>query len=149
MGAAPSSPADAYPARTEKQLLEMISFQIQRIKPDTVPRPPYTLCPPKPTAAPSAKPKGKQPASAKPKNAAAAPPKATGGRRLPVPPDPLPPLASRVSPYSPALPTGVLIETIKAGMNAQENNQGAIPGAPAAGAGGTQKGKRKVVRVRG
>lgn len=73
-----------------------------------------------------------------------------GGRRLPIPPEPLPPFASRVSPYSPAVSTGVLIETVKAGMNAQEVNAGpgAGPGTPNP-AGGAQKGKRKVVRVRG
>lgn len=75
----------------------------------------------------------------------------SGGRKLPVPPEPLPDLANRVSAYSPALSTGVLVETVKAGMNATESaGTGAGmpgPGGPAAGAGG--KGKRKVVRVRG
>ena len=70
-----------------------------------------------------------------------------GGRRLPVPPEPHPPLGSRVSTYSPAISTGVLIETVKAGMNAAENSAtGAGPGAPPAG---TAKGKRKVVRMKG
>ena len=82
------------------------------------------------------------------KSPAALQPKQTGGRRVPVPPEPLPPLSSRVSQYSPAVSTGVLIETVKSGMNATENP---IPGAgstPSA-SGGMQKGKRKVVRVRG
>ena len=70
-----------------------------------------------------------------------------GGRRLPVPPEPYPPLGSRVSTYSPAISTGVLIETVKAGMNAAENSaMGAGPGAPPVAA---AKGKRKVVRMRG
>ena len=103
-------------------------------------------------AAPSTPSKGKHPASGKPS-------KTTGGTNVsistskppsqskkgrpkpPSPPQPHPPLTSRVSPYSPAIPSGVLIETLKAGMNAQE-------GAPAIGGGGG-KGKRKVVRVRG
>ena len=73
-----------------------------------------------------------------------------GKRRLPLPPTPHPPPASRISPLSPALVSGVLIETVKAGMNATEGaggpaGPGAVPGA--GGAGG--KGKRKVVRVRG
>jgi signal recognition particle subunit SRP19 len=66
---------------------------------------------------------------------------------LPVPPEPEPPLGTRVSPYSPALSTGVLIETVKAGMNAQENAGNVGGGAGSTGAGG-QKGKRKLVRVR-
>ncbi|KAJ3013264.1 hypothetical protein NUW54_g1641 [Trametes sanguinea] len=62
--------------------------------------------------------------------------------KVPMPPQPWPPLTSRVSPYSPALPSGVLIEAVKAGMSAQES----VPGLPGGGGG---KGKRKVVRVRG
>ncbi|KIJ14559.1 hypothetical protein PAXINDRAFT_176714 [Paxillus involutus ATCC 200175] len=132
--------------KTKRQLLEIISFQIQRIKPDNIPRPPYTtLSPPVTPAAPAAKAptsnKGKQPA--KPKAAGNAPLLPQKTSRLPVPPQPEPPLASRVSPYSPALASGVLIETVKAGMNAQDHG----PAGP--GAGGVQKGKRKVVRVRG
>ncbi|KAF9005416.1 hypothetical protein BDQ17DRAFT_1408193 [Cyathus striatus] len=68
------------------------------------------------------------------------------GRRLPIPPEPLPPLANRVSAYSPALSTGVLIDAVKAGMNSSENP---ALGSPSAAPGGMQKGKRKVVRVRG
>jgi len=135
----------------------MISLQIQHLKPDNIPRPPYTISPPKPTTArPSTKPgastsiKGKQPATTKSKTPSTHQPKQTGGRRLPIPPDPLPSLASRLSPYSPAVPSGVLIETVKAGMNAQQDSAvaGGAPGAPAV-PGGAQKGKRKVVRVRG
>jgi signal recognition particle subunit SRP19 len=50
------------------------------------------------------------------------------------------------STYSPAISSGVLIETLKAGMNAQEGAPGAAPGSP--GVGGVGKGKRRVVRVR-
>ncbi|EAU81453.2 signal recognition particle protein [Coprinopsis cinerea okayama7 len=164
--------------KTKKQLLEMISFQIQHLKPECIPRPPYTLAsssdptvtaPANPTAT-SASSKGKQPlttkanpttASSNVKQAPPAPATNTRGqkgekakeptvkkahRSLPVPPEPLPPLTSRLSPYSPALSTGVLLETIKAGMNATET-----PGLPGMGGpgGGMAKGKRKVVRVRG
>lgn len=73
----------------------------------------------------------------------------SSGRRLPVPPEPHPALASRVSAYSPALSTGVLIETIKAGMNAQEANTAAAGPGGGGPFPGMQKGKRKVVRVRG
>ncbi|EGO03462.1 hypothetical protein SERLA73DRAFT_174951 [Serpula lacrymans var. lacrymans S7.3] len=139
--------------KSKKQLLEMISFQIQRIKPDSIPIPPYTTASSRVTTPTPAKTvpsisKGKQPASKSKAGIPAAPlQKFGGGRKMPVPPEPHPPLASRVSPYSPALPSGVLIEAVKAGMNAQESGGGgAAPGGPA---GGVQKGKRKVLRVRG
>ncbi|EPQ53625.1 signal recognition particle, SRP19 subunit [Gloeophyllum trabeum ATCC 11539] len=129
--------------KTKKQLLEALALHIQQVKPDNVPREPYNYSPqpaPAPTpAAPSSK--GKQPL-AKPR--APLTPKRTGHAQLPLPPQPEPELASRVSPYSPSLPTGMLLETVKAGMNAQEP---ALPGAPPGAA--SQKGKRKVVRVRG
>ncbi|KAI9460777.1 signal recognition particle SRP19 subunit [Boletus coccyginus] len=133
--------------KTKRQLLEMISFQVQRIKPDNIPRPPYTnlslpVAPVAPTTKAPTSSKGKQPA--KSKSGGNVPPllpqKAT---RLPAPPQPEPPLASRVSPYSPSLATGVLVDTVKAGMNAQDQG----PAGP--GTAGMQKGKRKVVRVRG
>ncbi|OSX63517.1 hypothetical protein POSPLADRAFT_1039573 [Postia placenta MAD-698-R-SB12] len=148
--------------RTKKQLLERIAQQIQLVKPDSVPRPPYNsaqsestgvesaqAATPKPAA--TAVTKGKQPAPAKGSKAttpsatatisSAAPVQSKNRRpKPPSPPQPYPPLTSRVSPYSPALPSGVLIETIKAGINAQE----AAPGV----GGGSSKGKRKVVRVR-
>jgi hypothetical protein len=130
--------------RVEKQLLETIALQIQRLKPDNVPKPPYTFPSPKPI--PQAPPpkssaaKGKR--AVKPK-----PPPKPAHRPLPVPPDPQPPLTTRISAYSPALPSGVLIETIKAGMNAQQEN--AAGGVPMPGGAGGGKGKRKVVRVRG
>ncbi|KAG6833052.1 hypothetical protein H0H87_012063 [Tephrocybe sp. NHM501043] len=139
--------------KTKKQLLELICMQIQQLKPENIPKPPYNTTsstvaaatPSKPTSTSS---KGKQPAQTKSKSPAAPLSKQTGGRRLPIPPEPLPPLASRVSTYSPAISTGMLIDTVKAGMNATE---GPIPGAgPAPGIpGAAQKGKRKVVRVRG
>jgi len=135
--------------KTKKQLLEMICLQLQLAKPENVPKPPFNTFASQPASAP-AKPqavssKGKQPATVKMKSPPPLPPRKLGGRRLPIPPEPHPPLASRVSAYSPAISTGVLVETVKAGMSATEN-QG--PGAAAGGA-GMQKGKRKVIRVRG
>ena len=144
----------------EKQLLEMICFQIQHQKPENIPKPPYNLASPSDTASPPsnksaissgvpASTKGKQPATTKTKSPTAPLAKQVGGRRLPIPPEPHPPLASRVSPYSPVISTGVLVETVKAGMNATEGPApGSVPGAPGAPA-AMQKGKRKVVRVRG
>lgn len=121
-------------------------------KPDNVPRPPYSSAAPNTPAEPAPAPspaKGKQPAS---KTAgkgttagtslspAAAPPHRPGSQ-LPLPPAPHPPLANRVSPYSPALVSGLLIDTVKAGMNSPDPAGGAL--------GGGGKAKRKVLRVRG
>lgn len=142
---------------TEKQLLEAISSQIQRSKPSNIPKPPYTTAAPSPI--PTSNPEPSLKSAAKAKNKAITstpqPPKTQGRRQLPVPPPPQPQLADRVSQYSPAIASGVLIETIKAGMAAEAANAApaaaavpgaAPPGTPGAGAG---KGKRKVVRVRG
>ncbi|KAI9444220.1 signal recognition particle SRP19 subunit [Lactarius indigo] len=131
--------------RTKKQLLETISFQIQRVKVDNVPREPFTY--PAPVTPPAAKPAkskagaGKSATGAQVSKAKAKP-KLSIGRLLPSPPEPQPALKSRVSTYSPAVPSGVLIDTVRAGMNATEG-QGAVGGIPSG------KGKRKVVRVRG
>ncbi|KAI0634775.1 signal recognition particle SRP19 subunit [Trametes polyzona] len=138
--------------KTKKQLLEMIALQIQMLKPDNVPKPPYNTDPPEQAVeapAPPTPSKGKQPAKASTKltsgagsvsNTTISPSPGTKRRpKVPAPPQPWPPLTSRVSPYSPALPSGVLIDAVKAGMNAE-----AVPGLPAGGG----KGKRKVVRVR-
>lgn len=122
------------------------------VKPDNIPKPPYastaSSAPTEP-AAPATPSKGKQPAS---KTAGkggvsgstispAAALHRRSGHPLPAPPSPHPPLPNRVSPYSPALVSGVLIDTVKAGMNSPDP----IAAGPAAGGG---KGKRKVVRVR-
>ena len=120
-------------------------------KPDNVPRPPYSFAATNGTAEPAPAPtpsKGKQPASKTAGKGAtagtslspAAAPSRRSGNQLPVPPAPHPPLANRVSPYSPALVSGLLVDTVKAGMNAPDPMGGAI--------GGGGKGKRKVVRVR-
>lgn len=156
---------------SEKQLLETICFQIQLLKPENIPKPPYNLAPQQESSPPVAKSaggsasnsnptttvsttsgKGKQPASSSTKskpstvqNSSSDHRNQKGGRRLPVPPEPLPPLTNRVSAYSPAISTGILVEAVKAGMNNPE--AGLLPGA--SGAGNMGKGKRKVVRVRG
>ncbi|KAJ8509394.1 hypothetical protein ONZ45_g8432 [Pleurotus djamor] len=129
--------------KTKKMLLEMISIQIQHLKPETVPKPPYTYSATSndgtdaaPPPAPSAKSaKGKQTLLSKSKSPSVPSQSQKDveakrhGRPLPVPPSPLVPLASRVSPYSPALSSGVLMEAVKAGMNAQEG----VPAAPVQG----------------
>ena len=68
---------------------------------------------------------------------------------MPQPPEPLSSLSVRLSPYSPAISTGMLIETVKAGMNAQEQAAAGGAGGPGQGTNTPMKGKRKVVRVRG
>jgi len=132
---------------TEKQLLETVSFQIQRVKTDNIPCEPYTY--PQPVPPPTVKTtKSKTSASKSTAGGQALKTKSNPkiprrtGRPLPSPPEPQPALKSRVSAHSPALPSGALIDTIRAGMNATEG-QGVAGGMP----GG--KGKRKVVRVRG
>ncbi|KAH9477945.1 Signal recognition particle 19 kDa protein [Psilocybe cubensis] len=158
--------------KTKKQLLEMICFYLQRVNPENIPKPPYIMSTTTPTATtpvsakasttpaltpsvpPSSKEKGKQPVAStlsKTKMLSSPPTVRSGGRKLPVPPEPLPDLANRVSAYSPALSTGVLIETVKAGMNATDTaGAGAgVAGAGGPGGGAVGKGKRKVVRVRG
>ena len=136
----------------EKLLLECIAYQIQCLKPELIPKTPYTYLPPKLPPAPQPKhtaggrgkqsqQKSKQPAqptTTTPKNK-----KSNPGCRLPVPPEPQPALNNRLSTYSPAIAAGILIDTIKAGMSATEAG-GA--GGPAPNLGG--KGKRKVVRIR-
>jgi len=65
-----------------------------------------------------------------------------------VPPKPIPSLATRLPQYSPALESGILIDTLKAGMNAPGNQASGNDGGSGQ-PGGASKGKRKVVRVRG
>lgn len=138
------------------------------LKPENIPKPPYNLATPKESSPPVLKSaigsgsavsesppdpagsgKGKQPAIILNKLikplAVQAPTSCKGARRRPVPPEPLPPFSSRVSAYSPAISTGILVDAVKAGMNNPD------PGiSPGTGAGGNiGKGKRKFVRVRG
>lgn len=145
----------------EKKLLEAISFYIQNIKPELIPREPYVYTSPtSPSSAktPSSgkqkqisaktsgkgKEKGKAPAAAA-STVVSATAESTGGPRgrLPQSPEPYPALAGRLSAFSPTLPSGVLVDAIKASMSAAAAENAALP----PGMGG--KGKRKVVRVRG
>src|SRR5882762_1691717 len=105
---------------TEKQLLEAISFQIQMLKPDNIPKPPYNTTPPHTNVTSTSTSKPVKSKSKAPTPATQSKAKMQGRRRLPIPPAPHPPLADRISPYSPALISGVLVETVKAGMNATE-----------------------------
>jgi len=157
----------------EKQLLEMICYHVQVLKPENIPKPPYnlgTLPIPAPlsqkpvetsqspaTSAPTSAstpskqkdksaPKSK-PGAASQKGDASSRPLTVAKLCLPIPPEPYPPLSSRLSAYSPAISSGVLIETIKAGMNAQADAGPAL-GSGSGGMGGIGKGKRKLVRVR-
>jgi signal recognition particle subunit SRP19 len=166
--------------KTKKQLLELISMYIHHIKPDNRPVPPYTTtalpddASLQPTTNISSAAKGKSKATSssistpKPRSAVSSSHVSTQGgsekqtkRLLPKAPHPLPALAERVSHYSPALESGMLIDAVKAGMTAQDGTgtPGAGPGGEGgdgAGAGKGQgqqgpggKGKRKVIRVRG
>ena len=86
--------------RVEKELLELIAMQIQMVKPDNVPKPPYTTTaathtPADPVPAPTSS-KGKQPASKTAGKGATsgttvAPAAALANKHLPAPPAPHPP----------------------------------------------------------
>ncbi|KAL5521640.1 SEC65 [Sanghuangporus sanghuang] len=134
--------------RTKKMLLEAIALYIQGIKPELIPKPPFNYSRPislsskQPqikSASKSSKSKGGN-TNQKPSSKSSH--KRAPQRRLPQPPSPRPQLASSVSAYSPALPSGVLVETVKAGMSAIAAENANAPA-------GSGKGKRKVVRVRG
>lgn len=157
----------------EKQLLEAICHQIQLLKPENIPKPPYNLgslpipaplsqkyteIPP--TSASASTPlKGTQKdkaASSKSKSTAsshsqpshkASRQSTTAKHCLPIPPEHCPLLSSRLSAYSPVLSSGILIDTVKAGMNAQADASPGV-GSASGGMGGIGKGKRKLVRVR-
>jgi signal recognition particle subunit SRP19 len=165
--------------KTKKQLFEMICYQLQLLKPENIPKPPYNLgklpIPIPPSQKASDGPQT-QPPSSNPTPTTNAPKgKVSGGkhkttqshqgpvtkrdgtdpsnnlpkpvkRRVPIPPDPYPPLSSRLSAYSPVVASGMLIDTVKAGMSAQAEASSSAAGANMPG--GMAKGKRKVVRVR-
>lgn len=139
---------DTKSAYVEKQLLEAIAFYIQSVKPELIPKPPFTTSPTEAESVPPSVGAGKQlPPKSKTKLKGKTgdkdkPTQQLSRKRLPQPPQPRAPLASSVSAYSPALPSGVLVETIKAGMSAAAAENAAAPQ-------GAGKGKRKVVRVRG
>lgn len=155
----------------------MICYQLQLVKPENIPKPPYNLgkqpisAPPSqkmpdnsqdqppPTVPSTSVPKGKPPVSKhKPSHQGPPAPKAGNTnfpnsspkptkRRAAIPPDPYPPVSSRLSGYSPVVASGVLIDTVKAGLNAQAEAASAGAGQNAIPA-GMAKGKRKVIRVR-
>ena len=123
----------------EKELLETVSLYIQSVKPELVPKPEDATSVDSKLdtkAAKLATSKSKANQEKKGKQANPKPLNISRRRRLPQPPD-----TQCLSQYSPALSSGVLVETIKAGMNANAD-------APALPAGAGGKGKRKVVRVR-
>jgi len=147
-------------------LLAAIAAYIQAVKPELVPKPEFMSKPDskgkastsKLAAGPSSSSSAKASGSSKPKQKASgkapqsqqdleSPTDALSvmGTFTHVPPLPPPALAVRISAYSPAVPSGVLVDALKAAMNATGPE-----GAGAGGAGmGVGKGKRKVVRVRG
>jgi len=137
--------------KTKKQLLEAISRQIQRTDPSLIPTPDQlrSAATHQPDAgAPSTSSSSKKPAATnKPKT------KPKNGAKPTEPPSPLPEIGQRLPPWSPALETGVLLETMKVALGQAEKGEGAGagPGAPGGpgGAGTAGKGKRKVIRVRG
>jgi signal recognition particle subunit SRP19 len=140
-----SSLRDSHDCHTEKQLLEMICYQLQILKPENVPKPPYnvgTLPIPPPPSQKVPDSSQTQPSPSIPTSSTNAQ-KGKGGKhkstpsqapgtksdspnlpkpvkhRVPIPPDPYPPLSSRLSAYSPVVASGMLIDTVKAGMSAQ------------------------------
>ncbi|KAG8846372.1 signal recognition particle subunit [Serendipita sp. 411] len=125
--------------KTKKQLFEVISGIIQQRRPDLVPK----LDTPQPDKAemslsvPQAS-SSKVPLPSKQKQRKV---------HTPRPPKPYPPIAQRVSGFSPVVVSGVLIDAVKAGMDAMKQQQAEAQNAAAAA--GVGKGKRKVVRVRG
>lgn len=151
----------------EKQLLEAISREIQKSKPENIPKEPYIYAHPTPninattaSLTSSSKPaassvaKGKSPSQpqAQPSQNQQKLPHPTHGftpgRRPPIAPLPHPSPSAKWSSYSPAIEAGVLVDTVKAGMNAMAEQQAQANQAnPQAAMGG--KGKKKVIRVRG
>ncbi|GJJ10569.1 hypothetical protein Clacol_004796 [Clathrus columnatus] len=114
-----------------------ISEEIQKAHPDLIPR--LDGSSPTIVAVPEPKPSGHSKDKAKTTAATRSAPVSTRKRKyLPQPP-PGPP---RISQYSPAQEANLLIETVKAGMNAPASGEGAANPALAG------KGKRKVIRVR-
>jgi signal recognition particle subunit SRP19 len=125
---------------SEKQLLEVIAGLIQQRRPELIPG---TSPPKESTEVAASEPHASS--SSKPQRA---PSKHQKRKiRTPAPPKPYPPLPQRLSALSPTLVSGVLIDAVKAGMDAMKQQQADAQGAAAAA--GVGKGKRKVVRVRG
>jgi len=125
---------------TEKQLLETISGMIQQRRPELVPKLEDQR------AGDAEKARSGPPAASSSK---AQLPSKHKKRKIhtPKPPKPYPPLTQRVSAVSPGIISGVLVDAVKAGMDAMKQQQAEAQNAAAAA--GVGKGKRKVVRVRG
>jgi len=135
--------------KTKKQLLEAISRQIQRTDPSLIPTPDQlrsTITHEPDTNAPSTSSSSKKAiAPSKSKS------KPKSGTKPTEPPSPLPEISQRLPPWSPALESGVLLDTMKVALGQGEKGEGAGAGAAGGpgGAGMAGKGKRKVIRVRG
>ncbi|KAF8510383.1 signal recognition particle, SRP19 subunit [Gautieria morchelliformis] len=132
--------------KTKKQLLEAIAHNMQQQHPDLVPRPVTDnantpIYNPPPQTGTDVKLSSNKKDKAKTSSAlrTAPSPISKTKSRMPQPPWD----ALRVSQFSPAQEANILIETVKAGMNAPVPGEGA-PGGQAAVGG---KGKRKVVRL--
>ncbi|PVG04648.1 signal recognition particle, SRP19 subunit [Serendipita vermifera] len=132
--------------KSRKELLETLAQIIQARRPELIPKP-EQLNQGDPIdggskSTPQASSSSKIPA------APAAPSKHKKRKiKCPKPPQPFPPLPQRVSGMSPALVSGVLIDAVKAGMDAMKQQQAEAQNAAAVA--GVGKGKRKVLRVRG
>ena len=118
----------------EKRLLEAIAAILHTTRPDLVPRPEQRT----PHVAESS-----QQASTSKK----VPTKKRRNRSRPHPPLPWPDIRERLPEVSPALESGLLIDAVKAGLDAMKQQQAEAQ--QTAGPSGVGKGKRKVVRVRG
>jgi len=149
----------------EKQLLEALAIAIQQLDPSQTPLPEQIKPSHGPLSSiarsdvpvppPSSAGKGKSVSKSTSKvasvpSSSAQPPKPKPSRtRVPKPPQPLPPLSERYNPNSPAIASGVLVDTVKVALKQQEKaalEASSVAGSQGAGLG---KGKRKVVRVRG
>ncbi|EJD39192.1 signal recognition particle, SRP19 subunit [Auricularia subglabra TFB-10046 SS5] len=115
--------------KTKRQLVERLAAVVQMAHPEWVPK------------GVDAEEKAGGPSSSSAQKGKAK------GRRHAGPPEPWPPLAQRVSPYSPALEAGMLVEAVKASLQAPQATD--AHGNPVPVPGGVGKGKKKVIRVRG
>lgn len=121
----------------EKRLLEEIAAVLHTTRPDLVPRPEQMATHHAETAESS------QQASTSKKVAN----KKRRNRVRPQPPQPWPEIRTRLPEVSPTLESGLLIDAVKAGLDAMKQQQ--VEAQQTAGPSGVGKGKRKVVRVRG
>jgi len=121
----------------EKHLLEAIAAVLHTTRPDLVPRPEQRA----PHTADTAE--SSQQASTSKK----VPTKKRWNRARPQPPQPWPEIKKRLPDVSPTLESGLLIDAVKAGLDAMKQQQ--VEAQQTAGPSGVGKGKRKVVRVRG